>query len=452
MPGSQWHAELAWVEGRLATDVLLEIEGERFARVTSATVRPADAVRLEGITIPGLANTHSHAFQRALRGRTHGSAADFWAWRDLMYRVAERLDPDLYYDLARATYGEMVLAGITAVGEFHYLHHRSEGRRYADPNAMGLALISAAEEAGVRITLIDTCYLWSGFRQSEPDSTQRRFSDGSAEAWAERVSALGASDRVRVGAAIHSVRAVDAEAMSAVAGWAADNGAPLHLHLSEQPAENEACLEETGMTPTELIASAGALGPRTTAVHGTHLTRADIALLGDSGTCVCLCPTTERDLGDGVGPARALADAGSPLAVGSDMHATIDLLEEARALELDERMISGRRGIHTPEALLDAATTSGMRALGWDAGGLRPGGLADFTTVSLSSPRTAGATSDNALQHLVFAASAADVTTVVVGGETIVAEGEHRRIGDVGAALKHALAALEVDTRNDTTR
>lgn len=449
---SKWHAELAWVEGRTASEVLIEVEDDRIVGLSSNTERHADAARLPGLTIPGLANTHSHAFQRALRGRTHGLAADFWSWRDLMYRVVGRLEPEPYYELARATFGEMALAGVTAVGEFHYVHHGSGGTRYADPNAMGAALIAAAADAGIRLTLIDACYLWSGFGRSALEGAQRRFSDGSAEAWAERVSALEAGDRVRLGAAIHSVRAVDEDSMAVVAGWAADSGAPLHLHLSEQPAENAACLQETGMTPTELVASVGALGPRTTAVHGTHLTETDIVLLGESRTCVCLCPTTERDLGDGVGPARALADAGSPLTLGSDMHATIDLLEEACTLELDERMVSGRRGLHQPEALLEAATTAGMRALGWDDGGLRLGGLADFATVSLTSPRTAGATPGNALEHAVFAATAADVTHVVVGGETIVREGKHQRIGDVGAALARALAPLEMDTENATRR
>lgn len=360
-----------------------------------------------------------------------------------MYRLAERLDPASYFDLARATYGEMALAGITAVGEFHYLHHGPGGVPYADPNAMGEALVSAARDAGIRITLIDTCYLRAGFRGEPLESAQTRFSDGSAQAWAERVDALRESRGVRIGAGIHSVRALDTASMTAVRDWAEDSGAPLHLHLSEQPAENEACLAATGLTPAHLVDSAGVLGPATTTVHATHLTETDVGLLGASGTCACLCPTTERDLGDGIGPARALAAAGSPLAVGSDMHALIDLFEEARALELDERLATGRRGLHGPEELLAAATTAGMRSLGWDDGGLTSGGLADFTSVSLRSPRTAGATPDNAVQHVVFAATAADVTDVVVAGEPVVERGRHVRIDDVGAALAQAIASLE---------
>jgi formiminoglutamate deiminase len=256
---------------------------------------------------------------------------------------------------------------------------------------------------------------------------------------------------VRVAAGIHSVRAVDPEAMALVAGWAAARGAPLHLHLSEQPAENEACLAATGMTPAELAERAGLLGPATTAVHATHLSDGDIRRLGDSGTAVCMCPTTERDLADGIGPASALAAAGSPLCLGSDDHMAIDLFEEARAVELDERLATGRRGIHRPEALLRAATAGGMAALGWRAGRLAPGWLADFVTLDLDSPRLAGATRASGVEHAVFAATAADVHTVVVGGEPVVAGHAHRRL-DVVAELRAALAAVTGDLDIEPSR
>jgi formiminoglutamate deiminase len=328
----------------VAERVVVEVEGERIARVTEGADPPAGAERLAGITVPGLANGHSHAFHRALRGRTHRGGGDFWSWRELMYQVAGALDPDRYLELATATYAEMALAGITAVGEFHYLHHDPAGRPYADPNQMGEALIEAAGRAGVRLTLIDTCYLRSGLDGQPLAGAQVRFGDGDAAGWAERAGAVGARPRLRVAAGVHSVRAVDPAAMAAVAAWAEAREAPLHLHLSEQRAENQACLAATGHTPAALADSAGVLGPRTTAVHATHLSGTDVALLGATGTGVCLCPTTERDLADGIGPARALADAGSPLCLGSDSHAVIDLFEEARAVELDERLASERRG------------------------------------------------------------------------------------------------------------
>jgi formiminoglutamate deiminase len=390
-----------------------------------------------------MANGHSHAFHRALRGRTHRGRGDFWSWRELMYRVAGALDPDPYLELATAAYAEMALAGITAVGEFHYLHHGPDGRPYADPNLMGESLAEAAVRAGVRLTLIDTCYLRAGLDGQPLAGPQVRFGDGDAEAWAERAGALRDRPGLRVAAGIHSVRAVDPAAMATVAAWAAERQAPLHLHLSEQRAENEACLVATGRTPAALAESAGVLGPRTTAVHATHLTAEDVGLLGATRTTACICPTTERDLADGVGPARALADAGSPLCLGSDSHAVVDLFEEARAVELDERLITGRRAHHQPPDLLAAATGSGMDALGWDAGRLAPGRLADLVTVGLGSVRLAGARPADAVDQLVFAATAADVTSVVVSGRQVVQDSQHLLVGEVAAALDRAIAALD---------
>jgi formiminoglutamate deiminase len=439
-----WHAEWAWLapERGMAERVLVEVEGDRIAAVTEGVDPPAGATRLAGVTIPGLANGHSHAFHRALRGRTHRAGGDFWSWRELMYQVAGALDPDGYLELATAAYAEMALAGICAVGEFHYLHHDPAGRPYADPNRMGEAVAEAAGRAGVRLTLIDTCYLRAGLDGRPLEGAQVRFGDGDAEAWAERAGAVAERPGLRVAAGIHSVRAVDEASMATVAAWAGERDAPLHLHLSEQRAENEACLAATGRTPAALASSAGVLGPRTTAVHATHLTDDDVALLGTTGTAVCLCPTTERDLADGIGPALALADAGSPLCLGSDSHAVVDLFEEARAVELDERLATGRRGNHRPADLLAAASEAGMAALGWDAGRLAPGHLADLVTVTLDSVRLAGARPAEAVDQLVFAATAADVTSVVVSGRQIVADARHLLVGDVPAALDRAIAAL----------
>jgi formiminoglutamate deiminase len=444
VPLTAWHAELAWPGpgARVAERVLVEVEGERIAAVTEGVDPPAGATLLAGVTIPGLANGHSHAFHRALRGRTQRAGGDFWSWRELMYQVAGVLDPDRYLELATAAYAEMALAGICAVGEFHYLHHDPAGRPYADPNAMGEALAEAAGRAGVRLTLIDTCYLRAGLDGRPLAGPQVRFGDGNAEAWAERAGALRERPGLRLAAGVHSVRAVDEAAMATVAAWAAGRGAPLHLHLSEQPAENQACLAATGRTPAALAGSAGVLGPRTTAVHATHLTGDDVAVLGATGTAVCLCPTTERDLADGIGPARALATAGSPLCLGSDSNAMVDLFEEARAVELDERLATGRRGIHRPDDLLAAATHAGMAALGWDAGRLAPGQLADLVTVGLDSVRLAGTRPAEAADQLVFAATAADVTSVVVSGRQVVRDGRHLLVGDVAAALDRAVTAV----------
>ena len=426
--------ELAWLGDRVARRVLVRSQAGTITEVSTAWAAPPDgARRLPGLVLPGMANAHSHAFHRALRGRTHGGSAlggTFWTWRQAMYALADRLDPDRYRRLATAGYAEMVLAGWTCVGEFHYLHHAPGGSRYDEPNAMAQALRAAAADAGIRLTLLDACYLAGGI--GEPvTGTQLRFSDATVQAWAERAGRLQATPGMRVGAAIHSVRAVPAEAIGVVA----QAGGPLHVHLSEQPAENEACLAAYGRTPTRLLHDAGALGPDTTAVHATHLTGADVELLGSAGVTVCPCPTTEADLADGIGPTRALADAGCPVALGSDQHAVVDPFAEARGLEAGERLSSLRRGRFSPAELVGALTTGGHAALGWpEAGRIAPGAPCDLVAVRLDSPRTAGCEPD----QVVLAASASDVDSVVVGGEVVVSGGTHR-LGDVGAELDAAI-------------
>jgi formiminoglutamate deiminase len=440
--------EHAWLGTHVEPGVALDVADGRITAVrTGADAPEPGAEVLRGLTLPGLANTHSHAFHRALRGLVQVGSGTFWTWREFMYQVASRLTPENYHALARAVYAEMALAGITAVGEFHYVHHAPGGKPYADPNAMGEAMIAAAADAGIRITLLDTAYLSSGITNKHggepPNPHQLRFSDGTAEAWAERVSLLKGGELARIGAAVHSVRAVPATQLPVVAAWAAERGAPLHVHLSEQTAENDACLEAHGCTPTRLLADHGVLGRHTTGVHNTHLTDEDIRLLGDSGTGTCMCPTTERDLADGIGPAKALQRAGSPLSLGSDSHAVIDLLEEARAMEMDERLRTRTRGHWTAASLLRAATADGHAALGWsDAGVLERGALADFTTVALDSVRTAGPLPRLGAETAVFAATSADIRHTVVAGRHVVRDGVHTLVPDVPSALSQAIGAL----------
>jgi formiminoglutamate deiminase len=438
-----FHAELAWLGGdAVQPDVLIETDGERITSVTTEVQRAEGAVRLRGVTIPGLANAHSHCFHRALRGRTQRERGTFWTWREQMYAVAERLTPENYYVLARATYAEMALAGITTVGEFHYVHHDAGGRPYNEPNAMGEALIAAAGDAGIRITVLDTCYLTGGVG-TELAGPQVRFGDWDAERWAMRVDGLSEAPHVRIGAAIHSVRAVPAAEMPTVVQWTEAKQTPLHFHLSEQRAENEACQAAYGRTPTQVLADAGGLGARSSAVHATHLTDGDIELLAGSRTNICMCPTTERDLADGIGPARRLASAGSPITLGSDSNAIIDLFEEASATELDERLATEQRGHFSAAELLRAASEDGQVSLGWDeAGRLEPGALADFVTVGLDSVRLAGTRPDAALEALVFAATAADVRSVVVAGREVVRGGQHLLVEDVAGQLDAAIKNL----------
>lgn len=446
---SEWWCEYAWLGADVVEPgVLISVADGKITSIRSGAASTDASNRLYGLVIPGLGNAHSHAFHRALRGRTQRDRGSFWTWRDLMYRAADRLDPDRYRALARAVYGEMVLAGITSVGEFHYLHHDVGGRRYADPNVMGHALIEGAADAGLRLTLLDTCYL-SSAPDGAPlnDGPQQRFGDGSGAAWAERVEALRrdtqSSPGVLIGAALHSVRGVPVEHMPAVVEWAQSHDTPLHVHSSEQTAEIDQCIAVHGRTPTAVLRDVGALGPRTTAVHTTHLTADDIAAMDDSATGVCFCPTTERDLGDGIGPAPALLAAKGLFSLGSDSHAVIDLFEEARAVELDERLASRKRGIVAASTLLEAATSGGQHALGWtDAGALRVGARADLVAVDLNSVRTAG--SGASVETVVFAAIAADVTDVVVDGRAVVSDRRHVSI-DAAAELAAAIPDLMGD-------
>lgn len=440
-----YHCDYAWLGGERATaDVRIEVDGGVITAVTTGVGADATATRLAGLTMPGLANTHSHVFHRAIRGHSQSGVADFWRWRDLMYAVAARLDPDSLYRLAYATYVEMALSGITSVGEFFYVHHDAAGQRYADPNEMGHAVIRAANDAGIRITLLDTVYLQAGVTGGGLTGTQLRYSDGTWQAWAERVDALSDSGMARIGAAIHSVRAVPRAAMAPVAEYCRSRKAPLHVHVSEQPAENAACVEAFGLTPVGLLAAEGVLGPETCAVHATHLTDDDIRLLGSSRTAIAMCATTERDLADGVGPAARLATAGSPLCVGSDAHMMIDLWEEGRAMELDLRLVSGSRGHLSVGQIAAAISTDGQGAIGWNeaAAGIAVGAPADLVTVDLDSVRTAGARSGDVLATALFTATSSDVDSVMVGGEFVVRSAEHRASPHPGRDLSAAIAAV----------
>jgi formiminoglutamate deiminase len=425
----------AWVDGAMTDDVLVEITDGRFSTVAPGAPG-SEAERVAGLVVPGLANTHSHAFHRALRGRTQRDRGTFWTWREQMYAVAALLDPDDYHALARATYREMAAAGISCVGEFHYLHHRPGGAAYADPHAMDRALLAAASDAGIRITLLDTLYLSAGFGAAV-EGVQRRYDDGSVDAWAQRGRDRGPMGaHARSGFALHSVRAVPPDAIEAAAKVAA--GSPLHVHLSEQRAENRSCLEHHGVTPTRLLADHGALGPLTSVVHATHLTDEDVALIGEASAYAAFCPTTERDLGDGIGPSRALRDAGARLTLGSDSHAVIDPFEEMRALELDERLATQERGHWSAAELLTAATVDGHASLGWDdAGALAVGQRADLVVLDPASVRTAGTGGDE--NTVVFAAVAEDVRRVMVDGRWVVGPGDR---ADIARELDETLRRL----------
>jgi formiminoglutamate deiminase len=408
--------ELAWLGGEEpAAGVVLTLDGDQIETIeTGVRSAPDRAVVLRGLTMPGLANAHSHSFQRALRGRTQREVAgSFWSWRELMYALADQLDETRVEALARATFAEMALAGITLVGEFDYVHCSE-------------AIVRAAKSAGIRLTLIDACYLDGGLP---------RFRDSSVSAWCERVAGLPAGDLVRPAAAIHSMRAVDPKSAARVAEFAAEREWPLHAHVSEQVRENDECQTRYGLTPVELLAQAGALSANFTAVHATHLTHRDRQQLVDNSAWICMCPTTERDLADGIGPVAGR------LSVGSDSQAMIDLFEEARAVELDNRLGTGIRGVYSAASLAAAITGGGYRSLGWPEGGvLRPSALADLTTVALDTVRLAGTEPEIALDSVIFAGAAGDVSDVMVAGQFIVRNGAHVSI-EVAAELDAAITA-----------
>ena len=437
---TRFWAPRAWIGDAVANDVRITASGGLVSSVETGTTPDAADERLDGLVLPGAVNAHSHAFHRLLRGRTHGDGGSFWTWRELMYREAGRLEPVSYERVATAVYAEMVAAGWTSVAEFHYVHHAPDASPYDPPHAMERALARAARATGIRLTLLDTCYLSSGFgKPLEP--AQRRFGDADAGAWLARLSALRSAlaeehPEVVVGAAVHSVRAVPVDALERI-GAELDPTIPLHVHLSEQPGENAACLEATGLTPTALLARSGLLSPRVSAVHATHLTDDDIGALGSAGATIVMCPTTEADLGDGVGPARRLADAGARLALGTDQHAVVDPLLEARALEHGERLASGRRGRFSPAELVAALTRGGAAAVGRSIGRIAVGEPCDLLVVDETSPRTAGSDPD----QLVLSATATDVTRVIIGGRERAARGAHTDLGPVGDLLRKAMAS-----------
>ena len=438
-PPTFWAAQ-AWVGDGILDRVRIAAGPDgTIATVETGVDAATDDIRLSGVVYPGAVNAHSHAFHRLLRGRTHDGGGSFWTWRELMYREAGRLEPESYERVATAVYAEMVASGFTSVAEFHYVHHRVDGAPYAEPHAMERALARAAVAAGIRLTLLDTCYLAGGFDVAlSPE--QARFGDGSVGSWLERSSRLRESMAgefdprfVTVAAALHSVRAVPVAALSVVASEL-DPTIPLHMHVSEQPAENEDCVRATGLTPVGLLQRAGLLSPRFSAVHATHLSDDDIELLGAAGSTVVMCPTTEADLGVGIGPARALRDAGAVIALGTDQHAVVDPLLETRALEHGERLGSGRRGRFSPAELVQAMTSGGSASVGRPTGSLTAGQPLDLIEIDPHSARTAG--SDPG--QLMLTGAASDVATVVVAGRVVARGGRHATLGDIGSLLRRA--------------
>jgi formimidoylglutamate deiminase len=405
----------------------------------AASADDGTRIDLEGkALLPGFINAHSHSFQRLIRGRAESRAVsgrDFWSWRNTMYQAAARLSPEDVYDVARMCFLEMVRAGITTVGEFHYLHNAPDGTPYDDPNLLAHQVIAGAQSVGLRIVLLRSAYLRSGYQLS-PDPGQSRFFE-QIDAFLSNIERLRASYAagsadVRFGVAPHSIRAVPLDALREIASWARTNSLPIHMHVAEQTAENTACRQEYGCTPVELLRREGLLGGDFVAVHAIHLDSQEIAAFANARAIVCSCPTTERNLGDGIVPVDALMKLGVRHALGSDSQAQIDPLEDARELDYHLRLAQQERAVldqidGRPIAarLFECATLHGAQALGIESGSLRPGEYGDMVSIDLKDISVAGHTAEALLPLLVFGASRGAIRDVVVNGKVIVRDGRH---------------------------
>jgi formimidoylglutamate deiminase len=463
MAGNDGNSLIAWLPELLYTGGRFE-RGQALVCDSSGVIaglprvdelKDEKRIRLSNRAIlPGMVNAHSHAFQRVLRGRTEHRTSNrqdsFWTWREMMYSAATRLTPEDVYDASRLAFLEMVLNGITAVGEFHYLQHAPDGTLYDDSNLLAKEVVRAAGDVGVRIALLRVAYARSGF-QSEPNPRQSRFIEKDPPTYLKTLESL-ISDLGRgsnptatawVGVAPHSIRAVPLDYLCEVITYANQHDLKVHMHVAEQPAEVSACVEEYRRTPIALLETEGLLSERFTAVHAIHVTPKAIPSFAKTGAMVCACPTTERNLGDGVVPADEYLKHNVPICLGTDSHAQIDLLEDARELEYHLRLQKLERAVLDKQLqvsssksqvgelgrlatqLFDCATINGARSIGSPDGSLEPGKAADFFTIDLNDPSVAGASTVDLLSSIVFSASRAAVREVVVGGKPIVSEGQH---------------------------
>ncbi|MBI1778076.1 MAG: formimidoylglutamate deiminase [Proteobacteria bacterium] len=457
-PSSSLFAAAALLPEGWTERVRFEIAGDGgLARVT-AGASPEGAQRLSGPVIPGMPNVHSHAFQRAMAGLAEHRGAgddDFWTWRQVMYGFVERLGPDQIEAVAAELYVELLEAGYTAVGEFHYLHHAPDGRAYDDAAELSERIIAAAESTGIGLTLLPVLYVSGGFGAKPAGPAQRRFLN-TPDRFLKLAAALFQRHKddpqLKVGIAPHSLRAVPPAALSeAVAGIGRlDGAAPIHIHVAEQTREVEECLAWSGMRPVEWLLEHQAVDRRWCLVHATHMNEAEIQRLASSGAVAGLCPTTEANLGDGVFPAGAYLAAGGAIGIGSDSHISTSPIEELRWLEYGQRLVLRRRNLlgspggSVGAALYRRALAGGAQALARPIGRLAPGARADLVVLDPESPTLAGKTGDRLLDALVFAGNANPVKDVMVGGRWQVRDGRHLAREPVRSRFRRTMQALGV--------
>lgn len=437
-----WVPDLLYADGRFHSDLAVVCDAGKITRVVTAD-EVDQPLRLKNrALLPGLINAHSHAFQRVIRGRTEYRSSNqtdsFWTWRELMYHAANELAPTDVYAASRMAFLEMSLNGITTVGEFHYLHSDRDGTPYEDPNLLAKEVIRAANDVGLRIALLRVAYARAGY-QKEVNPLQARFIETS-DRYFDNVSSLAthvnpSAGMAWIGVAPHSVRAVPLDYLKEIGEFAGQNSLQVHMHVAEQPAEVSACIEEHGRSPVALLETEGVLSERFTAVHAIHVSSKAIGAFAKTRAGVCACPTTERNLGDGVVPADGYFQQGVPVSLGTDSQTQIDLFEDARELEYHLRLQRTARNVLAPindddrsalaKRLFECATVNGGRSLGFEGGSLQPGRPADFFTVDLDDPSIAGASTSDLLASVVFSISRAAIKDVVVGGKVIVANGQH---------------------------
>ena len=460
-PPQAWLPDLVFAGRTFRDNVAINVNGAGKVASLGAASQSEDEVRLTNrALLPGLVNAHSHAFQRVIRGRTEHRTSNvsdsFWTWREMMYSAATRLTPEDLYDASRMAFMEMALSGITTVGEFHYLHNQPDGSAYDDPNLLAKQVLQAAKDVGLRIALLRVAYERAGY-QLPSNPQQARFIEASSDHYLKNLEQLkndlaADSGAAWIGIAPHSVRAVSLDYLRAIVNFGNPQQLPIHMHVAEQPAEVSACIEEHGRSPVALLHSEGLLCERFTGVHVIHITAKAARMIGEAGAMVCACPTTERNLGDGVVPMDLLLAEKVAVSLGTDSQTQIDLLEDARELEYHLRLQKLERAVLSePDEqdqttlatrLLECATVNGARSLGMQTELLSPEAPADFFTVDLQDASIAGANRETLLSTIVFSMSKSAVKDVVVGGKRIVENGRHFAQEEITmkfAALQHRL-------------
>jgi formimidoylglutamate deiminase len=450
-------APRAWLPAGWQEQVLLRVGSNGcWAEVTSGVaVPPGEANRIDGPLLPGLVNAHSHAFQRAFAGlaeRRESASDDFWSWRERMYRVALRVDAAQLRAIAAQLYLELLQGGYTQVCEFHYLQHDPQGRAYADPLTLSWALADAADAAGIGLTLLPVLYERAGFAQPALRDDQRRFASTPASvAAAARAVAASARRNLNAGVAVHSLRAASPASIAELRRLAENIDGPVHIHVAEQTAEVDDCLAATGARPIEWLVREGLLDARWHLVHATHTLPGEIGAVARSGAAAVLCPSTEANLGDGLADLPRWLNAGVPLTLGSDSHATRDWREELRWLDYGQRLALRQRNVSaapqlgqpsTAQRLFGLVSHSGAAAAGQTQWGLKAGARADALVADPQDPALLGIPAANALDALVFSSPCKPWRDVMVAGQWVIRDGAHARGKAIAAAFGEAMARL----------